>query len=149
MHPLHGVHMASSTPSTAIRKAPMESEGRGLPPEAVGLPGLCSAWPWTGPAGGIAAQEISTDRGQGINPKYHFQCFSSCLAAPSYKPSSLMSTLSWRWEQQMQHKPQRAPSSFPTARLFCDGFSASKLEMTLGRELVSVLIILSIYWSLH
>lgn len=53
----------------------MESEGLGLPPRAVGLPGLCIAQPRTGPAGGIAAQEINTDRGQGIHPKYHFQGF--------------------------------------------------------------------------
>lgn len=131
VHPSHGVRRASSKPSTAIRKVPMESEGLGLPPRAVGLPGLCSAQPRTGPAGGIATQEINTDRGQGIHPKYHFQGFASCLAAPSYKPSSHMSTLFQRWEQQMQHKPHQAPSSFPTARLFCDGFSASKLEMTL------------------
>lgn len=69
VHPSHGVCRASSKPSTAIRKAPMESEGLCLPPRAVGLPSLCSAQPRTGPAGGIATQEINTNRGQEIHPK--------------------------------------------------------------------------------
>ena len=49
---------------------------------------LCSIQPGLGPAGGIAVQEINADRIQGSIQYTSFKIFSSCLTAPSYKPSS-------------------------------------------------------------
>lgn len=85
-----GVCRASSQPSASIRKAPMEPEGWDLPPLVVRDP-LFSAVssPGLGPAGGIAAQEINTDRAQ--RSKYSsFKMF----FVLSYNPSSYMNTLS-------------------------------------------------------
>lgn len=51
----------------------------GAAPQPAGQPFLCNAQPCAGPAGGIAAQEISANSAQGI----HFQDFPSYLATPS------------------------------------------------------------------
>lgn len=85
--PWHSLGRAAPKPSVATRGLPWGLRARAAP-QPVGLPFLCNAQPCAGPAGGIAAQEISTNSAQGI----HFQDFPSYPATPSYKPSPHVST---------------------------------------------------------
>lgn len=88
--PWHSLGRAAPKPSVATRGLPWGLRARAAPQPA-GLPFLCNARPCAGPAGGIAAQEISTNSAQGI----HFQDFPSYPATPSYKPSPHVSTPVW------------------------------------------------------